>query len=219
MPGLFAHRSASDYKQAEQNLARELEQRAINQIEGVNSPDDMHLRDILPSEDLEPGADQSGDGWVSAVDDHRVWLQGDMSQADLMHAYNINASGRAEGKVIGVYAISAQADDPATTEVEFRDGTGSIYERVAFQEAHHRGTDVVPVQALMRNPVIFNEGHDGEIHQFSDDESTTQAAGNAADFRGDELAYHGFVAEKAGTTLGTRSQTESTPSGVSRQTI
>lgn len=212
MPGLHAHASAGDFKQAEQNLAETLTERAINQLQGVNGPDDVHLRDILPDEDLEAGDDQVN-GWNGT---DRVWLQGDMSSAGLMQSYQIDPNAKADGKVMGFYAISAEDADPATTEVEFRDGTGSTFERVAFQEAHQNQKRV---RALMRNPIIFNSDHAGEIYQDSDDTSTSQdTSGLPGDFRGDAVIFHGFVAEKAGTTLGTRAHTEAAPMGTARGT-
>lgn len=195
MPGLQAEATESDFRQREQQVAREVEQRVINQVSGANSSDDVHVRDLLPNEDLQSGSDNNWNGT------NRVWLQGGGSADQLNEMYTINSDNKAEGKVIGIYAIQAQTGDPNTTEVQLEDGTGSIFERLMFQEAHNNQTEV---SALMRNPVIYNEGKDGVIQQWLD---------NAAD---DELILHGVVGEKAGTTLGTRSQTESSPSGVAR---
>jgi len=199
MPGLFSEATPSDYKQQEQNVVSEVVRRAQEQISGVNTQSDVHVRDILPSEDLGSGADN---GWGG---DTRVWLQGGLSVDTLNETYTIESDGDMEGKVLAIYAIEAQQPDPATTEITFEDGTGSRFERLAFQESHATG-NAQYVSALLRNPIIFNEGKDGKIAQWAD-----------ADVVDDELILHGVVAEKAGTTLGTRSQSESSAAGVARQ--
>lgn len=195
MPGLQAEATESDFRQTEQKVAREVEQRVINQVSGANSSGDVHVRDLLPSEDLESGADNTWNGT------NRVWSQAGGSADALNEMYTIDSDAKAEGKVIGFYAVQAQVADPNTTEIQFEDGTGSIFERLMFQEAHNNQDQVL---ALMRNPIIYNEGKDGVIKQWLDAAAT------------DELILHGVVGEKAGTTLGTRSQTESTPMGTAR---
>jgi len=210
MPGLQAAADESDWKDAEDTAVQAAQKAAMKELSGVQGANDLHVRDILPDEDLEAGGDQTNLGWNGS---NRVWLQGDMSSADLMNSYSIDAEAKAEGKVIAFYGVSAQQADPATTEIEFRDGTGNRFERLMFQESHQNEEQP---QALLRNPVVYHEGHDGEIYQYSDDDSTTAAVGLNTDFVGDELVLHGVVAEQAGTTLGVRSGSESTPSGVAR---
>lgn len=200
MPGLFAEATPSDYRDAEERLVREVAKRAQQQISGVNGEGDVHVRDVLPNEDFGSGGDNSWNGT------NRVWLQGGLSVDTLNETYTIDSDGDAEGKIIAIYAVEAQSSDPNTTEIAFEDGTGSRFERLAFQEAHATG-NAEHVAALLRNPIIFNEGKDGIISQWSD-----------ADAVDDELIFHGVVAEKAGTTLGTRSQGESAPTNAARHT-
>lgn len=201
MPGLHAEADVTDYDDAESAAVDEAIRRAINQLEGVNSEADLHIRDILPSEDLDAGDDQTTRGWGGT---NRVWLQGDMSSAGLMHTYTLDSSSNADGKIIVIYAISTAEQDPATTEVLFKEHTGGEVERVMFQEAHDQsGAD--KVQALMRNPIVNDTDHTLEIHQDSDDTSTTAASsGLDEDFVSDEIIFHGVVAEPAGITLGAR---------------
>lgn len=198
MPGLTAEATAQEYKRAEEDLYQEMVNRAQRQISGVQGGKDVHVRDILPDEDLESGADN---GWNGT--DH-VWLQSGLSADANNETYEIDPDAKADGKLIGFYAIEAQQADPNTTELTFEDGTGSQFERLMFQEAHGNG-NATEVVALMRNPIIIDEGMRAVIQQWAD---------NAAD---DELIFHGLVVEKAGTTLGTRSQGESAPTGTARQ--
>ena len=64
MPGLYTTADDEDVKDAEDRVVDELQSRAINQISGINSPNDMHIRDILPDADLESGADN---GWSGST--------------------------------------------------------------------------------------------------------------------------------------------------------
>jgi len=195
MPGLMAEATEDDFRSRENEVAQEVQRRVLQQVSGAQSADDVHIRDILPNEDLQAG---SANGWNGT---NRVWLQSTGAADTLNEMYTINSDNKAEGKVIAFYGVQAQVADPNTTEIQFEDGTGSIFERVMFQEAHNNADQV---KALFRNPIIYNEGKDGVIQQWLD---------AAAD---DELILHGVVGEKAGTTLGTRSRSESAPAGVAR---
>lgn len=192
MPGLLTVAEDSDLKAAEQRLVSELRSRAKRQIEGVNSDGDVHVRDILPDQDLQSGG---GNGWNGS---DRDWVQSSLSATTLNEAYTLDSTDRAENKVIGFFAISSIASDIITNEVELEDGTGSTFERLQFEEAQ---TFSNGEYALLRNPVIFNEGKDGKIYIYPESAGTEQ------------LVLHGAVAEKAGTTLGIRSQQEGSPPG------
>lgn len=196
MPGLVTTAEQSDIQQAENRIVQELRNRAQQQLSGVNSPGEVHVRDIIPSEDLQSGGDN---GWGG---NNRVWLQGGLVADTLNEIYEINSNDRMEGKILGIFAVSSAIGSPATTEIVFEDGTGSRFERLVFQEAQ---TISDGEYALMRNPVVFNEGKDGVIDAWAD---TGQD---------DEIIFHGAVAEKAGTTLGTRSQSEPAASGTARR--
>jgi len=168
----------------------------MESVAGVSSREDVHVRDILPDEDLQTGSDN---GWNGS---DRVWSQGGLSADTLNEIYTINSDNKAEGKVIAFYAVQAQVADPATTELQFEDGTGSIFERVMFQEAHQNQDQVL---ALFRNPILYDEGKDGVIQAWADAASS------------DELILHGVVGEDAGTTLGVRAQKEHTPTNAGRR--
>lgn len=199
MPGLFTVADTDDLKQAEERVERELRNRAKNQIEGVNSDGEMHVRDLLPDEDLDQDDDNNVNGWNGT---DREWVQSGMTGNQLNQIYEIDSSGNAEDKLIGIFAISSIATDILTTEITLEDGTGSRFERLQFQEAQTLNDGEY---ALMRNPVIFNEGKDANIYQYPDQDGD------------DKVVYHGLVAEKAGTTLGTRSQTEGSATGTARR--
>lgn len=198
MPGLLTEARKQDIQQAEERMVQELQSRAQRQLKGVNSPNDVHVRDILPNEDLDADDANNDNGWT---DTNREWLQSGLTADQLNQVYELDATDRAEDKVIGIFAISSIAADPITSEIVIEDGTGSRFERLMFQEAE---TFAEGDLALMRNPVIFNEGKDAVIYQWPYQD-------------GDEkLIYHGAVAEKAGTTLGTRSQQENAAKGTAR---
>lgn len=199
MPGLVTTADRDDFQQREEQLIEELYRRAQQQISGVNSRDSVHVRDILPNEDLDADDANNDNGWT---DTNREWLQSGLTADQLNQVYEVDSNGRAEGKVIGIFAISSVATDVLTTEIVFEDGTGSRFERLMFEEAQ---TFSEGEYALMRNPIIFNEGKDGIIHLWPN------SGGD------EELIFHGAVAEKAGKTLGTRSQTEPAASGTSRR--
>lgn len=196
MPGLITTAEKADVQSAEENVVQEVRNRAKRQISGVNGNSDVHVRDILPDEDLESGADN---GWSG---DTREWLQGGLSVDTLNETYTIDSGNDMEGKVVGIMALSSFASSPITTEITFEDGTGSTFERLQFQEAltYDDGE-----YALLRNPIVIDEGKDAVINQYSDTDASD-----------DNLIFHGVIAEKAGTTLGTRSG-ESAPAGTSRQ--
>lgn len=198
MPGVLTEADKNDLKAAEDSMVSELQKRAQQQISGVNAPGDVHIRDILPNEDFDADDGSNNNGWSS----NREWLQSTLSADTLNQVYEIDSTNRAEEKIIGIFAISTVSADPITTEIVFEDGTGGRFERLMFQEAM---TFTEGDYALMRNPVIFNEGKDSVIFQWTNDSGA------------DRLIYHGAVAEKAGKTLGTRSQQETAPQGTARQ--
>lgn len=196
MPGLYTVAEATDIKAAEERMVSELRQRAKKQIEGVNSDSEVHIRDILPDEDLESGSDN---GWNGT---DRDWEQSGLTALSLNEVYTLDSTAKMEGKVLGIFAISSIASDILTNELVLEDGTGSTFERLQFEEAR---TISQGEYALMRNPVIFNEGKDGVIYLYPD------GAGD------EQIVLHGAIAEQAGRTIGTRSQNESAPTGVARQ--
>lgn len=196
MPGLLTEATVEDIKQAEERLVNELRRRAKRDLSGVSSDEDVHIRDVLPNVDLQSGDDN---GWNGT---DREWVQSGLSAGSLEEVYTIDASDRMEGKVFGVFAISFASADPLTTEIVFEDGTGSRFERLMVQEAQ---TMTEGFYALLRNPIIFNEGKDAVVYQWPN------SAGQ------DRVIYHGAIAEKAGTELGTRSQGEQAATGTARQ--
>lgn len=198
MPGLLTEARKQDLQQAEEQLVSELESRAQRQLKGVNGPDDVHVRDILPNEDLDADDANNDNGWN---EDTREWIQSGLTADQLNQVYELDSTDRAEDKVVGIFAVSSIAADPITSEIVIEDGTGSRFERLMFQEAETFADGDI---ALFRNPIVFNEGKDAVVYQYPYQD-------------GDEkLVYHGAVAEKAGTTLGTRSQSESAPTGTAR---
>lgn len=199
MPGLLTESDIDDVQAAEERLVEELQSRAVDQLKGVNSTSAVHVRDILPSEDLDVDDSENDNGWNGT---DREWVQAGLTADQLNQVYELDATGKAEDKVIGIFAISSVAADPITNEIVIEDGTGSKFERLMVQENY---TDSEGAYALLRNPIIFNEGKDAVLYQYPDQSGD------------DKLIYHGAVAEKAGTTLGTRSQTEDAASGTARR--
>lgn len=196
MPGLYTVTEPTDIKAAEERLVSELRQRAKRQIEGISGDTQVHIRDILPDEDLESGADN---GWNGT---DRDWAQDGLTALTQNEVYTIDPNEKMEGKIIGFFAISSIATEILTNEVILEDGTGSTFERLQFEEAR---TLSQGEYALMRNPVIINAGKEALIHLYPD------SAGD------EQIVLHGAIAEKAGRTIGTRSEVENAPTGTARQ--
>ena len=183
MPGVKSSPPQREIDRYEQELKRHISQMAVKQFSEVSGTDGIHVRDILPEEDFQSGADNAWDG------NTRYWAQNGLDAGARNEVYEIDSDDRADRKLIGIFALSHVQNATISSEVGFDDGTGTRFERVNVQEVLNRDDDPV---ALLKQPIIFNATQEGSIYQW---------ATEAGD---DQIVYHGAVAEKAGRTLGER---------------
>lgn len=193
MPGVQTFPTQSEIDAAEANLKDELRSRAANQVSEIQSEQNVHIRDILPSADLDQDGTNNVNTWNGT---DREWVQGGLGADQLEQVYEIDSDNKADKKVIGIFAFSNIAGSPLTSEIVFSDSTGSVFERAQVQEVFNRAEETV---ALMEQPIIVNASEDIIIEQWP------TAAGT------DEVIYHGAVAEKKGRTLGERQVPQGTP--------
>lgn len=177
--GILIDPTPAQINRVEQNIRSLLEQLAIQQIEGIDSPDDVDVRDLIPSEDLDSGSDN---GWTTGT---REWTQSGLTADSFNETYSIDGDvGNAQNKITALLAVSSNAASPATTEVRLETGTGGTFERFQVEGLL---TDQ-EVLGLIADPVINLPDQVTNIHQYAT--ATT-----------DELLFVGAVAEKTSTTL------------------
>lgn len=161
-------------------------------ITGVNSPQQADIRDLLPPEDLQSGADN---GWNGT--DHE-WVQSGLAADQEQDVYDIDSNQRAQDKIFAIYGVANVAGDPLTTMVRLEDGTGA-----GFFELNVQTLEVVELSdvILFEQDVIFGPTEDGTLVQWPN------AAGD------DALIWLGKVAEATGQTLTPRSREEPATTG------
>lgn len=152
-------------------------------IEGVSGPDQALVREMLPSDDLESGADNN---WNAA---NNEWLQDGLTQDAENVVYNINSTGAAQSKVFVFYGAANVASTVLTTEVIFQDGTGA-----QFADFNTQVLEIVELSdvVLFDQDIVFGATDDGDLVQWAN------AAGN------DSMVYLCKVAEPLGETLSSR---------------
>ena len=186
MPGVYIAPSQSQIHQEEQRLRSNLADRATRQIADIETRDDVHVRDILPEEDLDVDDNSNVNGWNGT---DREWLQAGLTADQLEQVYEIDSGNNADNKIIGIVAVSNISNDPSTSEIVFEAGTGGRFERLQMQGIE---TETTGEFALLTDPVIFNAEEDGVIYQWP----TTGGD--------DNVVYHGAVAESKENTLARR---------------
>lgn len=175
----------------QQSVEDKLLSRATN-ITGVNRADEADIRDILPPEDLQSGADN---GWNGT--DHE-WVQSGLTANQEQDVYGIDSNLRAQDKILAIYGVANVAGDPLTTMVRIEDGTGA-----GFFELNVQTLEVVELSdvILFEQDIIFGPTEDGTLVQWPN------AGGD------DALVWLGKVAEAAGQTLTPRSREEPASTG------
>lgn len=179
--GILTDPTAADIGRVERTTREQLVQEAVQNISDVDGQADVIVRDILPDADLASGADNNWDG------NDRQWEQNGMGNTGAETAntvYNVDSDNEADDKIIAFYAISNVATSPVTTEIEFVDNTGGVFERLQVEGLL---TDDETL-GLLADPVVFGASQDGDINQYA----------TGAD---DNVVYHGAVAEPEGQTL------------------
>lgn len=192
MPGVQTFPAQNEIDNQEARLKAELAERAVSQISEIGTENDVHIRDILPEADFDQDDADNDNGWNGQ---DREWIQSGLTADQLNQVYEIDPNNKAENKLVGIIAFSNIQGTPLSSEIVFRDGTGSVFERAQVQEVFNRAEDTI---ALLNEPIIVNATERVQIDQWP------TAGGD------DKVVYHGAVAEKMGNTLGERSPAQGT---------
>lgn len=176
--GILADPTASDMSRQEKRIRNAVQSLAQRDISEVSSADDVAVRDLVPAEDLESGADNGWDGSA------RQWDQSGLTADSVNETYQVDSGAKADSKVVAIFAVSNLAADPSTTELIFESTTGGTFERLQTEGLI---TDE-EVTGLIADPIVLRADQDAVISQYSTATS-------------DQLILHGAVAEPTGQTL------------------
>jgi len=185
--GVFVAAQPADINNAERAARQLVEQIAVQNISDISTPEDAHVRQILPNEDLESGADNGYNGT------DRVFEQSGLSADTVNEVYEIDSDLKADDKVVAIFAVTNVSADPKTTELVFESGTGGIIERQNIQGLLTDPEDTL----LFADPLVLGATQDGVINQYA------ESAGD------DGVVYHGVVAEPTGKTISESNRFES----------
>lgn len=191
MAGIFTELRKRDLADAEDRLREEVYDRFIDAHSDADEAEDVVVRDILPAQDLEPGADNDWDG------EDREWVQdfSDGTADDYNEAYVIDSDENAESKIIGILVVRQQSGTPITKQIRVRDGS----------DGSQGVRDILQVQGLISNEdatgvvtemLIFGYNDSGIIEFYIDDTGT------------ENIVFEGAVAESTGNTLSNASNYE-----------
>jgi hypothetical protein len=176
--GLLPAQTPQDLARMEQQVRQTIERMAAQNLPDANSQQDIFIRNLLPSEDLESGADN---GWNGT---DQQFIQSGLSSG-MNETYDINSNGDLDEKILGIVGITSLAADPVTTQIEFESGTGGVFERLQIEGIYTEEN----VTGLLANPIIFGATQDGLIKQYA------KGSGD------DQLVFHAAIAETEGETL------------------
>lgn len=185
--GVFVAAQPADINNAERAARQLVEQIAVQNISDISTAEDAHVRQILPNEDLESGADNGYNGT------DRVFEQTGLSADTVNEVYEVDSDLKADDKVVAIFAITNVSADPKTTELVFESGTGGIIERQNIQGLLTDPEDTL----LFADPLVLGATQDGVINQYA------ESAGD------DGVVYHGVVAEPTGKTISESNRFES----------
>lgn len=178
--GVFAAATTADIQSAEVNARRTLEQKAVasSGIE-ASSPDGVTVRQLLPSLDLESGADNDWSG------DTRQFVQTGLSGDADNEVYEVDSDGDADQKMIAIFAVTNRSADPKTTQILFETTTGGRFEQLNVEGLFTDPEDTV----LLSDPIVFGATQSGFIDQYATEDGD------------DQVIYHGVVAEAEAESL------------------
>ena len=179
--GVRAANTVADIAAGESQAREVAASRAVQTIADISSQSDVHVRQILPTEDLDSGEDNGWDG------EERRFIQSGLTEDEVNETYELDSDNQLEEKVVVIFAITNRADDPATTQIEFQSGTGGIFERLQVEGKLTDEQDTL----LLADPVVFGATEDGTVTQYVIGDAEVD----------DEVIFHGVVAEQAGRTL------------------
>lgn len=192
MPGTFVNATADTIEGVEEAARKEARERAASGLGGDVGEEDIHVRDLLPQEDLEPGDDND---WDPDGDGAFQWSQEGLEQGENV-TYVIDSDENAENKVIVLYMVLNTNDSPLTEQVEVRAGKRGqlgIRDHIDVQ-GYLDGEDT---NVLFAEGATFRVKENAQIIQHVSD----------ADGGDDNLILGGVVAEEKGNTLTPRSDT------------
>jgi uncharacterized membrane protein len=185
--GVFVAAQPADINNTELAVRSLVEQLAIENISDVGDDEDVHVRQILPNEDLQSGDDNGYNGT------DRVFEQTGLAADTVNETYEVDSDLKADDKVVAIFGVTNVAADPKTTELVFESGTGGIIERQNIQGLLTDPEDTL----LFTDPLVFGATQDGVINQY------TESAGD------DGVVFHGVVAEPTGKTISESNRFES----------
>lgn len=177
--GVLVAPSPQDIEIMERRVEYILARLAVRNISGVDTLQEVQVRDLIPEEDLNAGADT---GWTN----ENEWDQTTLTANSVQETYALQHQNRAEDKVIAFFAISNVAVSPATTQVRFNDAQGGVFE-------------ILQTQGLLTDEEVIGLLNDPIISATSQQDMTIEQYVTATS---DKLVFHGKVAEEAGTTMG-----------------
>lgn len=178
--GVFAAATTADIQSAEVRARQILEERAVDSS-GVEAsdPDEVTVRQLLPSLDLESGEDNGWDG------DTREFVQTGLSEGEDNLVYEVDSDAKADQKMIAIFAVTNRSADPKTTQILFETTTGGRFEQANVEGLFTDPEDTV----LFADPIVFGATQSGLINQYA------SADGD------DQVIYHGVVAEAEAESL------------------
>lgn len=168
-------------------LAQTVTDLALNStVLDLGGAQDLVVRDILPHEDLQSGAQN---GWNGTVE---RWVQ-DWNASGTADAYNeayeVDSSNRAEEKIIAFSSITLLDGNPVVEQVRFGAGTdGTQGVRRWFNVQSMQNDE--EARGWMADAVIFGANADGNVEEYIDAKSD-----------GHHTVYGGVVAEAVGKTI------------------
>jgi hypothetical protein len=185
-------------------LIEEREEAAINKAdsEATGEISNPIVRDIIPSIDLDVGADAS----AVTGNEHAVNL-GSAAAGDSVEVYEIDSdTGNADDRVIVIYGFEALSNasgassgsDVGVDKIIFKGSDGQIFERAVVSGLDASGETPVDRQMVLRSPIAFSPQENGTIEFVLSDSAS------ASDLEID-LELLGVTAEKMGRKVGTRS--------------
>jgi len=155
------------------------------------------VRDILPAEDLNSGADST---WS---EDENRWVQspdttdGATAESGTYEVYEIDSdTGRADDRTLAVYGFEIITGGEYVDTILFRGSDGQVFERAKVEGLDETGDTMVDRQKVLRSPIGFgtqdNATIEFEVNDYTANDDTIR------------VKLLGVAAEKSGRTLGDR---------------
>lgn len=151
------------------------------------------VRDLIPTLDLESGADSSWDGDTEGFD-----VSPGSDGPGEYEVYEIDSdTGRADERVLVVYGFEIITGGANVEAVNFNASDGQTFERAQIPGLDESGDTLVDAQAVLRSPIAFAPQENGSIDLVVNDGYTAS---------GDDIVIKllAVTAEKEGRRLGTR---------------